>query len=210
MKLIVFGASGGTGQEVLKAALGRGHDVTAFVRRPEALDPIGDRSRIVTGDVLDPDLVVTAIGPQQAVVSALGPRLSAPFDTCSTGTRHILSAMLAGNVSRLICVTGAMIGLPASQLGWMYRLLRWLLPPSQRRLLADRRLQEKLILESPLDWTIVRPPRLTSDAARGAYRVGEDLRMGASASIDRADLAAFIVAELDRREFVRRAVTIRY
>lgn len=107
---------------------------------------------------------------------------------------------------RLVCITGALIGHPREHLGWFYRLLL----SAQGAAIQDRRLQEQLILRSGLDWTLVRPPRLDNGPARGSWRAGEDLFIGAMAHINRADLASFMLQQLDDPTYIRRGVAIAY
>jgi putative NADH-flavin reductase len=203
---LIIGATGGTGLRLVEEALARGHGVTVLVRRPEALGAFRERVTVVQGDVLDPAAVARAVTGSEAVLCALGPRHESPPALSSQGTRHLLSAMEAQGVRRLVCITGAMIGHSERRLGWLYRLMR----QAFRDIIHDRQLQEQLILGSTLDWTLVRPPRLSNGAARGIWRAGEDVRIGTMAHISRADLARFMVQQLEDASFIRRAVAVAY
>jgi putative NADH-flavin reductase len=153
--------------------------------------------------------VERAVAAQEAVLCALGTTKSTDAQACSRGTRNIVEAMKRCEVRRLVCVTGAMIGHPRERLGWLYRLLLGLMPRSARALIEDRREQERIVQQSGLDWTLVRPPLLTDRPGRGRWQAGEDLRIGAFAHISRADLAAFMLGQLGEERFLRRGVTIR-
>jgi putative NADH-flavin reductase len=204
-RVLVVGATGRTGLHLVRQALARGFEVTALARGPGALQVASQRLSIVRGDVLDPASLSRAALGQDAVLCALGPVKGAPPALCSDGTRHLLQAMEAQRVRRLVCVTGAMIGHRRDRLGWMYRLLLAVMP---RAALADRQLQEKLVRGSNVDWTIVRPPRLTDGAARGTWRAGEDIPIGSLAHLSRADLADFMLRELETPAHVRQAVAV--
>ncbi|WP_395832509.1 NAD(P)-dependent oxidoreductase [Archangium violaceum] len=205
-RVLIIGATGRTGHLLAEQALGRGLGVSALVRRPEALGELQSRLSAVQGDVLDPAAVSRAVAGHDAVLCALGPGRGSPPTLCSEGTRNLLSAMEAQGVRRLVCITGALIGHPREHLGWLYRRMRSALGAA----IQDRQLQEQLILRSGLDWTLVRPPRLDNGPARGSWRVGEDISLGAMAHINRADLASFMLQQLDNPTLIRRGVAIAY
>jgi putative NADH-flavin reductase len=205
-RVLIIGATGPTGLRLIEESLLRGHAVTVLARRPEALGALRERVTVVQGDILDPAAVARAVTGMEAVLCALGPNRDSPSTLCSQGTRLLLSAMETHGVRRLVCITGAMIGHPENRLGWLYRLMRH----AFRDTIQDRQLQEQLILGSALDWTLVRPPRLSNGPARDIWRAGEDVRIGAMAHIGRADLARFMVQQLEDRSFIRRAVTVAY
>jgi len=205
-RVLIIGATGPTGLRLVEESLIRGHGVTALVRRPEALGTLRDRVTVVQGDVLDPAPVSLAVTGAEAVLCALGPNLDSPSTLCSQGISLLLSAMESQGVRRLVCITGALIGHPDNRLGWLYRLMRH----AFRDTIQDRQLQEKLILGSTLDWTLVRPPRLSNGPARDIWRAGEDVRIGTMAHIGRADLARFMVQQVEDPSFIRRAVTVAY
>jgi putative NADH-flavin reductase len=201
--LLVFGASGRTGREVVAEALARGLGVTAFVRNPQSLSPAPCLS-VVQGDVLEPGAVEGVVEGADAVICCLGCSKRSPANLCSQVTANIVQAMLRHDVERLICQSGAMIGHP--HLGQFYRLLKRL--PAVRRQLEDRQLQEKIVEESGLNWTLVRPPRLLDGPATGRYRWGEHLPVGLGAAIRRKDLAAFMLDRLEDPQSYGRGLTI--
>lgn len=203
--MLVFGASGRTGREVVAEALARGLRVTAFVRNPQFLAPAPCLS-VVRGDVLEPVAVDRAVEGSDAVICCLGPSKGSPANLCSQATANIVQVMLRHDIERLICQSGAMIGHP--HLGQFYRLLRRL--PAVRRQLEDRQLQEKIVEESGLGWTLVRPPRLLDGLALGRYRWGEHLPLGLGAAIRRKDLAAFMLDRLEDPQSYGKGLTIFY
>lgn len=190
MRVLVIGAHHGVGALVVEQLRSCGDDVNAFEE-----------------DVVDAASVDAAVAEHDAVVSLLGPRSSSPADLCARGTRHIVDAMAARGVRRLVQVTGAMIGHPRERLGWLYRFIASRLPPAA---LANRQMQERLVVESPLDWTLLRPTRLTDGAPRGRWRTGTHETVGALAHIARADVAAQVVAALHDDRTVREQLTLQY
>src|SRR5579859_784353 len=102
MRIVIFGASGGTGRELVRQGVERGHEVTAFVRNPHALPRAQGNVRTIVGDALDPRAVATAIEGQEAVLSALGPRTLAKDPLLPESMWHILASMKSQSVPRLI------------------------------------------------------------------------------------------------------------
>lgn len=203
-QLALLGASGGTGRAVLAAARRRGHPIVALTR---AARPDEDGARFVQGDARDPAAVARLVAGADAVISCLGPvRDSAP-DLSSQTTAVLLAAMKDAGVRRLAVVTGAMIGHPVAHLGLLYRAIRRMFRRQQPAVAADRELQERLIQTSDLEWTILRPVRLTNGAP-GRFALGDDLRIGALASTRRADLAEALLGAVEGDALVGRAVAI--
>ncbi|WP_224240697.1 NAD(P)-dependent oxidoreductase [Hyalangium gracile] len=205
-QVLVIGATGRTGLLIVEQALARGFAVTVLARRPEVLGELQSRVSVVQGDVLDRAAVSRAVAGKEAVLCALGPGRDSPPTLCSEGTQNLVSAMEAQGVRRLVCITGALIGHPEKCLGWLYREMRM----AQGSALQDRQRQEQLIQGSGLDWTLVRPPRLTRGKPQGLWRVGEDISIKAMARISRADLAHFMVQQVEDAHFLRRGVAISY
>jgi putative NADH-flavin reductase len=215
MKIIVFGATGGIGRLLVRYALDEGHAVTAFVRNPTALDREGLANRtglrIVQGDLLDPASVADAIDGQRAVFSALGPRsLKAEGAILARALPHILAGMHRHLVDRII-VAGAAGSLefsgkyqtPLANL--FFRLLKGTL---LRHPMRDQAAQERILAASDLDYTIVRPPRLTDGPRTGAYHVVPDGLPSSSRRISRADVAEFMLAQINDPRFHRQGVYI--
>lgn len=207
MNLLVLGGSRGTGRLAVEEASRQGHRVTALVRRrPPDVEPGG--VTWLTGDALDGDAVSAAVAGQEAVLSTLGPGAGSPPDLCARATRLLVDAMRRHGVRRIVMVTGALVGHPADRLGLVYRMMLAWNPPALRAVLEDRRLAERILRESGLDWTLVRPPRLTDGPARGRCRYGEELRLSSFSSIPRAELARFAVEVLGQAAWSGRAVAV--
>jgi len=219
MKLTIFAASGGIGRHLVGQALAAGHDVTAVARNPASL-PAGVRAVRADLATTQPAALVTAVGGTDAVLSALGPRSKADYGIATTGTRAIVGAMEAAGVRRLVVVSAAPVGTIASPRrprppkhdpgdGFVMRhLLSPLITVALRDLYVDLALMEDTLAESGLDWTAVRPPRLTNGAETGAYRTayGRNLRRGLTVS--RADVAHLMLAVLGQPETIGQAIGI--
>jgi putative NADH-flavin reductase len=205
--ICIFGASGATGLTLTQQALARGFGVTAFVRSQAATTKLPPGATVVAGNLLDRSDVARAVAGCDAVICAIGPRPSSPEPFCSEATKNIIDAMQAAGVRRLICVTGAMVG-DYPHLSWFMRMMRNSYRKQQPALAADRAEQERLVAASGLQWTAVKPPRLTNGAVRGRMRSGESLKVGAFASISRADLARFMLDAVESPQYVGKHVVV--
>ncbi len=209
MKLLIVGATGGLGKELVGRAPEEGHEATVLVRYPAKLGGWGERLRVARGDVLDPASVGSAVRGQDAVVSALGtPSPRKPSTLLQQGTANIVGAMDRHAVKRLVCVTILGTGDSGRRHGSLFYRL-FVLGFVVRPMLEDKERQEEVIRRSNIDWTIVRPPRYTDEPARGDYRVIADSG-GRVGKIGRADLAQFMLDQLGDRRFVRKEVAVGY
>jgi putative NADH-flavin reductase len=203
MSLTVFGATGGTGARVVESALAAGHEVTAVARRPEAVTARHARLTIVRGDVLDLGSTEAAIAGRDAIVSALGVGVSrGPTNVYSAGVGNIMKAMKSAGVRRLICVSASALAIDAEDPFVARIILKPLLQGLLKRPFADLAIMEREVVASGLDWTIVRPPRLTNGARTGRYRTALTPNLRGAFSISRADLADHVVRCIgDRASF---------
>jgi putative NADH-flavin reductase len=187
VKITVFGATGGTGREFIQQAVAAGHDVTAVVRDPAKLTGV-DGVEVVRADVMDPDAIAPAVAGRDVIISALGHRPGGPPQVSAPGAESIIAAMRATGARRLIVVTAAGHIVDATD----DFATRYLAKPVLRRLLktnfADFTRTDALVANSGLEWTIMRPSRLTSGNHR-PYRTAVDHTVPRGMSISRADLA---------------------
>jgi putative NADH-flavin reductase len=203
MRVLIVGATGGTGRELVSQALNQGHRVTAFVRSPDRLRLRHARLTVAQGDVLDHPSVEHAVPGHDAVLSALGhKRWFYPNRILSEGTRNLVRAMEKHGVRRLVCETALGIGDSRGRAGLYYTLFvaPFILPFYFR----DKERQEAIIRASALDWVIVRPGMLTNGPRRGVYRHG--LNVGhwlVSCRISRADVAEFMLRQLTDDRYLR-------
>lgn len=204
MKIVVFGASGRTGKNIVEQALNGGHEVTVFIHKTRAPEPPG-RLRTVEGDVLKADDVEKAVAGQDAVLSALGRgRSFGPLT--SQGTKNIVDAMKRAGVRRLIVESAFGAGDSAKEISFLDRLfVRGLL---LRGAFKDKDVMEEYLETSGLEWTIVRPSRLTDGPKLGGYRVGEHIPLNIASGISRADVADFMLKQVEAQDFVRKKPSI--
>jgi putative NADH-flavin reductase len=193
MKLVVFGATGGTGSQLVERALAVGHDVAAVARRPEAIARTHDRLRVVKGDVLDAASVAACVAGADAVLSAIGPANNKqPGTLISDGAKHIVAACAQHGVRRFVFESGIMVG-DGRGLSWLGRRGVAMFRFANRALCADKRIAEDAIRASELDWVIVRPVSLIDGAATGSYVTGVDARVHVAKKLSHADVAHFMV-----------------
>ena len=201
MKLIVFGATGKTGQHVWQNALDRGHDVTAFTRSPHKIERAAGL-RIAQGDVTDAASVAAAVAGHDAAIVALGSNGLRDRTTLTTGTRTVVDGMTRHAVERLVVLSAAGVGESWGQVPLLARLLfRTLL----RNIHADHTAQEALVRASSIDWTIVRAAILNDGPASGNVTATNTGKMG---RIGRADLADFLIKEACDGAYSRQAIAV--
>ena len=207
MKLLVFGASGKTGREVVRQALARGYVVTAFVRQTARLPIAHANLRLVAGEISNPEAIARVVAGQTAVISTLGVGQPMTHDQAVIeGVRAIARAAEQASVERLLYLS--FIGVHDSRDAAGF-VLRQLATTLLRHEVADHEVKEAAIIASFVDWTIVRPPKLTNGRLTAAYRVGEDIRARSPLPLmSRADVADFMLRQLTDAAFIRKAVRI--
>jgi len=203
MKLVVFGATGASGREMVEQALAAGHEVTAFARNPAAINLKHPKLKVVEGDALHSESVSQAIEGQDAVLSAIGTNRRSTITVCSESTRNIIAAMKEHGVRRFIVLSA--YGASETKDTALYsKVLRALIG----KRVEDKDRQEELVRESGLDWVLVRPPLLTNGARRGRYRTGFDIPIKLFSSVSRADVAEFMLKQLTDDTYLHQAPTI--
>lgn len=215
MKVAVIGATGGSGLAATQALLDAGHHVTAFARRPERLAIGSERLTRVAGDATRPADLTPAVAGHDAVLVTLGisenplrVRLfgtrGTPLDIRSAGTRHVVEAMREQGVRRLVVQTTYGVGATRRRLRFVERLLFSLLLAPQ---IADSELQDELVAQSGLDWTLVQPVHLTDapgDEAPFVSSTGETARM----SVSRRSLGRFLAQAVQSPQLVGKSVAV--
>jgi putative NADH-flavin reductase len=206
MNLLVLGATGGTGMELVRRSIDRGHLVTAFVRSPERLKPFQDHIVIKQGDLLNPAELEQSVKGHDAVLSGFGPRV--PISKTDTNLLRRFAAALTtalrnAGVRRVVVESVAFL-FKDSIIPPAYLLGRLLFPG----MVADASAMERILCESNLDWTIVRPPELTNKPYTGKYRVREDHLPRFGFKISRADVADFMLKAVETHASTRRIVGV--
>ena len=220
VKLTIFAATGGIGRQILEQAVAAGHDVTAVVRNPQSLPSTS--ARVVVADLAaaDPAALQSAVSGADAVLSGLGARTKADAGVAWKGTKAITEAMRASGVRRLVVVSAAPIGTvpspsrphpPKHDPGdgfFMRHLANPIVKAALREHYADLARMEEVLRDSDLDWTVVRPPRLTDKPVTGTYRTAYDQNIRRGIFASRADVAHYMLRALDQPETFGRTVGI--
>jgi putative NADH-flavin reductase len=205
MRIAVFGASGGTGREVVKQALAAGHQVTALARNPASLDSADPNLTVVAGNVLDIEAVQQALTGADVAVVSLGSTANNPDNIVSQGTQVILDAIgQLGGPRRIVVVSSIGVGDSKDQVPFAFKML---MKTVLRKAIEDKERQEALVKASGLDWIIVRPGGLTDGSATGQYQAGLDPKISAG-QVSRADVAAFVLQQLTDDTYLRQAPAI--
>ena len=221
MKLALLGATGGVGREVLSQAVAAGHLVTAVVRNPAKLPAhVG----VVRQDLATPDadVLAAAMRDVDAVISAVGPHPAVQAGIVAPATAAITHAMGGAGVRRLVVISASPVGVvPSTHRPQPPRydpgddlLMRYLLSPLIRRIFGrhyiDLAAMEDLLNDGSLDWTAIRPPRLTTGPLTGTYRTAIDRNVRHGLTISRPDVAHLMLTVLQQPETIRHAVGVAY
>lgn len=204
--IVIFGATGSLGTHIVKEALSKGYTVKAFSRSIEKLQDLKNHNlSIVKGDVTNYFNVKNAIQNCDAVICALGD--GAKGKVRAIGTDNIIKAMSELGVKRLICQTTLGMGESWNNLNffWKHIMFGLLL----KKAFEDHKVQEKLVFESGIDWTIVRPSAFTNEPAKGNFKTDFDSReKDLTLKISRADIASFIVETIRMKNVSNKAISI--
>lgn len=205
MKIILLGASGATGRQVIDQALEAGHQVTAYVRQAAKLDARHPHLSVIEGSLVDSTTLGDSIRGHDAVLSTLGhTKLSDPTPLLAPAMHLVMQCMQTHGVRRLVYESAYGTHETADDLPFFFAKVfkPWLLKYTY----ADHEAAEALIRQSSLDWTIVRPVGLSNGPRTGVYKVAERLGKGSGFRISRADVADLMVKELSERQWLHKAV----
>ncbi|MFJ5718803.1 NAD(P)-dependent oxidoreductase [Streptomyces sp. NPDC093149] len=211
MRITVFGATGGVGQEIVRQAVAAGHEVTAVVRDPARLQvPLSDVQVRTLARIDDPEALRETVTGRDAVLSGLGSRGRRADGVAERLTGSVLRAMEAEGTRRLVVVSAAPVGPRPADDPLPDRLVRRVVGAILKEVYEDLTLMEAALARSATDWTSVRPPRLTDGPLTGKYRtvVGGSPRGGRT--ISRADVAHAMLALIDDPAAVKQGVGVAY
>lgn len=211
MKILVFGASGATGRELVRRGLAAGHQISAFVRNPSSFTE-APGLRVIQGDVFDPEQVAAAIQGQDAIFTALGARTLGPNDLLPKASANIIAGMKRHGLRRLIVLgaSGASGDAGKYSSGLQRLVLRVLKHTLLKYPFINSAIQQQQVEASGLDYTIVLPPRLTNGPAVGKYRMLPDGLPRGGATLSRADLAEFMLKQLSDPTWIRKTPYVAY
>lgn len=210
MKLTVFGATGGIGQQIVRQALESGHQVTAVVRDPARLTVTGEGLDVVRSDLTDADPLRAAVAGRDAVLSGLGARSRKDAGVAARLTRPVLRAMEAAGVRRLLVVSAAPLAPDTGQASFLDRAALGMIGVILKPVYTDLRVMEDEIAHSATDWTAVRPPKLTDKPLTGNYRTVVGGNPRGSRSISRPDVAHAMLTMIDDTATVGQGVGVAY
>jgi len=202
MKLFILGATGGIGRHLLQLALERGHHVTAYVRSPQKIESTHERLKLVQGDVFNADQLAGSMAGHDVVLSAFGPLTILSSTLRRQFGRTLAAAMRKSGVRRMQLVSAAFL---FQDLDLVARFLKATL---FRQMIPDMAGMEAEVCQSDLDWTIVRPPRLTNGPARHSYRIADGSLPKGGFLISRADVAHFMIGETENPTHLKQIVGV--
>ena len=203
----IFGATGRAGQHLVRQALERGDYVCVLARHPGKLAVQNERLVVIQGSLSDTARVEQVVAEADAVLSVLGPTSNEPTFAISQGTTTIIKAMKQHGVKRLVISAGAGVGDPGDAPKLFNKLINVALKATARNVYEDMLKTVTLVRESGLDWTVVRVPRLTDTPPTGTVRVGM-VGQGTGANLSRADMAEFMLKQVDDFRHLRKAPVI--
>lgn len=210
MNILVFGATGKTGKEFVVQALQEGHIISSVVRSASAIDFTHPNLVVIKGEVLDLDVQAQYWNNIDAIVSCLGVRHRRPTTIYSDGIRNILTAMKLHDIKRIICLSAGAVIIPPKASFVLKLLTKYVLQPLLKYAYADMLKMEDILALTELNWTIVRPPRLTNGKRKGEYRISVNNPINRPSSITRSYLADYLVNHLTDETTYKGIVEISY
>jgi len=212
--ILIIGANGGIGRQAVELALAAGHHVTAVLRQPANLPLTHPLLQKIQGDVMHPGTFEQSMAHQDAVISALGVKGGLfgdkPTTLYSQGNANLITLMQQHHIRRAYFISASALDISPVMPFFARFAAKYILQKLLRHMYADQREMEKLVKDSGLDWTIIRPPRLTDKPATGSYRFSINSFLKNCLSISRADVAHFMVNNIDNKAIYQATIEIGY
>jgi len=208
MKIAIFGATGGTGKQLIEQALEAGYEVVAYARNPSKLDIRHEHLKVIQGELADAALIESAVSGSKAVISVLGPRGGSKGRSVTQGMKNIIASMKKQGVSRLVVSSTLSAKDPNDRSDFKTRTMVGIVKLTMRDAYEDIVSAAELVRNSDLDWTIVRLSILNNDAKSGKVRAGYVDKGEVGTSISRADVADFMLKQVEDTKYLRRAPAI--
>ncbi len=211
MNVLLLGATGFSGKEVLNELLSKNHNVTIITRNKSSVDSKQENLTVLEGNVLHENLINDAVKNQDAVINCLGiggKGNARPNSLVSDATRLLVNSMKHSNVKRLVCMSNVGAGDSMHFQPWIFKkvilpyFMKWL-----KVIIDDKNIMEPLIIDSNLDWTILRFPNIVNKTPKGKITTSFDGK-GLKMSITNKDLAQFMVAQLNDNKFIHKAPSV--
>lgn len=206
MKILILGATGPTGQQLIKQALEQQHQVTALVRNPSKISIAHEKLTIIAGNVLDKIIVLKALAGQDAVISALGKGQSLiSSDLITDAVNVLIPAMSEMQIKRLIFLSGFGAGETFMQANLLQKII---FKTFLNSIYRDKAKAEIQLRSSNLDWTLIYPVKLNNKPATGNYKAGEKFTMKGTPEISRADVALFMLTQVSSDIYLKKGVVL--
>lgn len=213
MNIIVFGATGKTGTQIVTQGLEAGHIITAFVRTPSKVTITHPNLKLAKGDVLDADAVDAALQGQDAILIALGVPASEMRPVVSQGTLNIVNAAKKYGVRRIVVETSYMVSANSRRRSFIENGVFGIICALFKgvdRMFADKDVQESVVKSSGLEWVIVQPPIINDGPHLGKYRTGTSLSPSFRSNISNADVADFMLKCAESPTYLGQTPTLFY
>jgi putative NADH-flavin reductase len=212
--LLIIGANGGIGRQCVNIALAQGHSVTAVLRNPAKFDLTHPNLQLVKGDITVPETVSEYFKNKDAVISAIGVSggfgSDKPTTLYSQGAANILHEMGKTSVTRVFFISASAIE-TSPVIPFFIRLIsKYVIQKLLKHMYADLRSMEEIVKESNADWTIIRPPQLTDTPLTDNYRIAINSFLKNCLKISRADVAHFMISNLDNKSTYKTTIEIAY
>lgn len=207
-RIVIFGSTGGTGQELVKQGLNANYKVTAFARSPEKLNISDTNLKVIKGDVLNFEDVNKAVENQDIVLCCIGMPPSDKSMLRTKATVNIIKAMEKQGMKRLICQSTLGIRDSKVFLPWHWKYI--IVPFILKDAFKDHEMQELEVENSKLDWTIVRPAGLTNGEKTGKFKCDFTYSDKITLKISRADTAQFMLSQIDDNKYIHQKVGLSY
>ena len=208
MKLAIFGATGETGKQLVKLALEKGNKVIAYVRTPSKLNINHECLTIIHGELNEKTAIEYAVSGVDAVISVLGPRGGSKSKPITQGMQNIILAMEKNNVRRLIISSTLSLSDPDDLPDFKSRVLINLVKIINRAAYEEIINVGKVVRSSNLDWTIIRLPLLNNNPKSGKVKVGYLGKKEVGLKISRADIADFMLKQVQDTKYIQKASVI--
>jgi putative NADH-flavin reductase len=208
--IVVLGANGGIGRQVIEEALKGGHNVTAILRTPANLTLAHPNLQIVKGDVMNPQTLEKHLENKDVVISAIGKNSFKPTTLYSEGNKNLLAAMQIAGAKRVFFISASGLEVNPSHSLIVKIATKYILQKLLRNMYADLEIMEKFIKQSGINWTIMRPPKLTNNPVTGKYRTSVNNYLSKGLSISRADVAHFMLNNIANETIYQKTVEIGY
>jgi putative NADH-flavin reductase len=208
--IVVLGANGGIGRQSVETALKLGHKVTAILRNPENLALTHPNLIVVKGDVMKPETLIEHLIDKDAVISAIGKNSFRKTLLYSEGNKNLLNAMDKTGTKRVFFISASGLEVNPSHSYFIRFITKYLLQKLLKNMYADLERMEIIIKGSPLNWTIMRPPKLNDAPATGTYRFSINGFLKGGLQISRADIADFMLHNITNTAVYQKTVEVAY